>query len=659
MKHSIQIKMSQWWSNQPLRLKGLVVIAVPVLVLLAALVSGYVMSLESRQAQQGIQRTLQIQHDIQEVHTLLAEAATGVRGYLLTGQSNFLEPYRIAETDLPKPLQRLRLQIRDPQQVVLLGRVAALAAKKSEGLHHLVELGSNTPSSTLIPILVSNKMVLDELRRSIDIMRTREELLLQQREEYAEQVHQRAMIATAFAGIAGALGALLAVLLFSTGIVRRVHRLADNAERLARGAPLVPAEPATDELGQLASRLDHASHLLATRSAEAEKAYREAEQANHAKTEFLSRTSHELRTPLNAILGFAQLLERDLQEPAARDSVAHILKGGRHLLALINEVLDIARIETGLIDIDLQAVEVDNLLREAVALITPIADQTGIDISIKLDQNIDTTNPINPADQPEKIHVLADRKRLLQVMLNLLSNAVKYNEQNGNVSLNVMTQGRRARIQVRDTGKGIPTQLQERLFTPFDRLGAEHRSSEGTGLGLAVSRQIVRAMGGDIEMTSSPGKGSTFWIDLPVADNIAINPAALTPAPIQPRLLRNCTVLYIEDQSSNLALVEILLSRRSNITLISASSGSAGLALAITHRPDLILLDLHLPDMDGEQVLASVRATPAMQGTPILILSADALPSTITHMMSAGANAYLTKPLDVSLFFSTLDRLLS
>lgn len=659
MKHSIQIKMSQWWSNQPLRLKGLVVIAVPVLVLLAALVSGYVMSLESRQAQQGIQRTLQIQHDIQEVHTLLAEAATGVRGYLLTGQSNFLEPYRIAETDLPKPLQRLRLQIRDPQQVVLLERVAALAAKKSEGLHHLVELGSNTPSSTLIPILVSNKMVLDELRRSIDIMRTREELLLQQREEYAEQVHQRAMIATAIAGIAGALGALLAVLLFSTGIVRRVHRLADNAERLARGAPLVPAEPATDELGQLASRLDHASHLLATRSAEAEKAYREAEQANHAKTEFLSRTSHELRTPLNAILGFAQLLERDLQEPAARDSVAHILKGGRHLLALINEVLDIARIETGLIDIDLQAVEVDNLLREAVALITPIADQTGINISIKIGQDIDTANPINPADQPKKIYVLADRKRLLQVMLNLLSNAVKYNEPNGSVSLHVLVQGRRARIQVSDTGKGIPAELQERLFTPFDRLGAEHRSSEGTGLGLAVSRQIVRAMGGDIEMTSSPGKGSTFWIDLPVADNIAINPVTLIPAPIQPRLLRSCTVLYIEDQSSNLALVEILLSRRSNITLISASSGSAGLALAISHRPDLILLDLHLPDMDGEQVLASVRATPAMQGTPIVILSADALPSTITHMMSAGANAYLTKPLDVSLFFSTLDRLLS
>ncbi|MDY7540336.1 ATP-binding protein [Undibacterium sp. RTI2.1] len=659
MKHSIQIKMSQWWSNQPLRLKGLVVIAVPVLVLLAALISGYVMSLESRQAQQGIQRTLQIQHDIQEVHTLLAEAATGVRGYLLTGQTNFLEPYRIAETDLPKPLQRLRLQIRDPQQVILLERVAALAAKKSEGLHHLVELGSNTPSSTLIPILVSNKMVLDELRRSIDTMRTREELLLQQREEYAEQVNQRAMIATAIAGIAGALGALLAVLLFSTGIVRRVHRLADNAERLARGASLVPAEPATDELGQLASRLDHASILLATRSAEAEKAYREAEQANHAKTEFLSRTSHELRTPLNAILGFAQLLERDLQEPAARDSVAHILKGGRHLLALINEVLDIARIETGLIDIDLQAVEVDNLLREAVALITPIADQTGIDISIKLDPDIDTANPINPADQPKKIHVLADRKRLLQVMLNLLSNAVKYNEPNGSASLHVLVQGRRARIQVSDTGKGIPAELQERLFTPFDRLGAEHRSSEGTGLGLAVSRQIVRAMGGDIEMTSSPGKGSTFWIDLPVADNIAINPAALTPIPVQPRLLRNCTVLYIEDQSSNLALVEILLSRRRNITLISASSGSGGLELAISQQPDLILLDLHLPDMDGEQVLASVRATPAMEKIPVVILSADALPSTITHMMSAGANAYLTKPLDVSLFFSTLDRLLS
>ncbi|MDQ1813533.1 ATP-binding protein [Massilia sp. CCM 9210] len=641
---SVLASWSQWWSNRSLRVKGLVLIAVPLVILLGALASSYLMGAESRRAQQGVQRTLQIQHDIQEVHTLLAEAATGVRGYLLTGRANFLERYRIAETELPRTLRRLRMQIRDPQQNALLDQVAALAARKSEGLSELVALGNTTPAATLVPILVSNKVVLDELRGHIDAMLAREDVLRRESERFADQVYMRTMVATGVASAAGVLGALVVVLLFSTGIGRRVRDLADNAERLARGAPLAPIAPATDELGQLAARMEHASMLLAARSADAEQAYREAERASKAKTEFLSRTSHELRTPLNAILGFAQLLERDLKTPAERGHVGHILKGGRHLLALINEVLDIARIETGHMDLEPEPVEVDSLLREALALIAPMAGERDVTLA---------------AQAPSSgVHVLADRKRLLQVMLNLLSNAVKYNHPNGTVSLRVEADAQRARIGVSDNGPGIDPSLQARLFTPFDRLGAEHRPGEGTGLGLAVSLQMVRAMGGDIGMESAVGQGSTFRVELPLSAAAghadAARPASIAAPPSQ----RACTVLYIEDQSSNLALVEILLARRANITLLSASTGSEGLALAQRHAPDLVLLDLHLPDVSGLEVLAQLRATAGLSQTPVLMVSADALPATIAGALAAGAAGYLTKPLDVSLFFATLDRLL-
>ncbi|MDM5180873.1 CHASE3 domain-containing protein [Massilia sp. DJPM01] len=228
-------RWSQWWSNRSLRVKGLVLIAVPLVILLGALASSYLMGAESRRAQQGAQRTLQIQHDIQEVHSLLAEAATGVRGYLLTGRANFLERYRIAETELPRTLRRLRGQIRDPQQRALLDQVAALAARKSEGLSELVALGNTTPAATLVPILVSNKVVLDELRAHIDAMLAREDVLRRESERFADQVYTRTMVATGVASAAGVPGAFVVVLLFSTGIGRRVRDLADNAQRLARG----------------------------------------------------------------------------------------------------------------------------------------------------------------------------------------------------------------------------------------------------------------------------------------------------------------------------------------------------------------------------------------------------------------------------------------
>ncbi|WP_211172450.1 ATP-binding protein [Massilia forsythiae] len=657
--------MASWWADRPLRTKGLIVIAFPLAVLFGALVSGYVIGRQTERAQEDVQRVLQIQHDIQEVHTLLAEAATGVRGYLLTGVDNFLDRYRVANVELPRTLARLRSRIRDPEQAERFGRLTLLSEQKRQGLAELVKLGPSTPPPQLVPILISNKALLDRLRDEIGAMLAREMLLRQQSMGFASEVHNRAMMATFVAGAAGVAGALFAVLLFSRGIVGRVQALADNARRLERGESLLPVAGAADELGRLGAGMAQASSLLAARSAEAQRAHREAESANRAKTEFLSRTSHELRTPLNAILGFAQVLEQDAHDPPTRQGAAQILGAGRHLLGLIDEMLDITRIEAGHLDLAQEAVDVHGLLREALALTLPQAQRHGIVLH-------------GPQDRHGATAVLADRKRLLQVTLNLLSNAVKYNRPGGSVRIGAHVHpspdGGRVRIDVTDTGPGIPARLQGRLFTPFDRLGAEQRPVEGSGLGLALSKHLADAMGGTIGVDSTPGQGSRFWIELQAADAPAGAPAAFQPlvqAPVQPPMQalvqtaaqptgqRARTVLYIEDNSSNLALVETLMARRADLRLVSAVTGADGLRVAREEGPELVLLDLHLPDMTGEEVLARLRASGAAGQAPVVVLSADALPSTAERVRAAGADDFLSKPLNVAAFFSTLDRLLA
>ncbi|MFZ6733060.1 ATP-binding protein [Undibacterium sp. Ji42W] len=633
-----------WWADRPLRIKGLIVIAVPIMVLLGTLVSGYLMGVQAKRAQENVQRTIQIQRDIQEVHTLLAEAATGVRGYLLTGYENFLRPYQISETELPKTLQRLREQIRDRQQTELLNALSALAVKKRDGLVELINIGSASPPEKLTQALVMNKKVLDDLRVHIDTMLVREEQLRQQSVRQANKVYDLTMIVTASAAIAGVLGALLTSLLFSTGIVRRVHQLTDNAGRLEHGKTLTPLAAANDELGQLSHRMVRTSHLLAARTEEVQKARQEAERANQSKTEFLSRTSHELRTPLNAILGFAQLLQLDIHAKDAQQSLDHILKGGHHLLALIDEVLDIARIETGHLQLSLEPVEANGLLREALLLIAPLAHVRNI--------------VLTGSEKTSDIYLLADRKRLLQVILNLLSNAVKYNKENGTVTLSVHATATQVQLLVVDSGIGIATDMQKRLFTPFDRLGAEHKPVEGNGLGLVVSMQLAQAMGGGIGMSSLEGQGSQFWVNLPIAQAALPEEGCRQVITELATLHRPCSILYIEDHSSNLVLIEILLARSKHVQLFSAKNGVEGLHMAQQLRPDLILLDLQLPDMSGEEVLQEVRASASLKDIPVVILSADALATTIHRLKAGGANDYLTKPLDVALFFSTLNRLL-
>jgi PAS domain S-box-containing protein len=369
-----------------------------------------------------------------------------------------------------------------------------------------------------------------------------------------------------------------------------------------------------------------------------EQARLEAERASLAKNEFLSRMSHELRTPLNAVLGFAQLLEMDPLTSEQHESLSYILKAGRHLLDLINEVLDIARIEAGRLGISPEPVPVAEVTQEALALTAPLAADRDIRLRSEIFETVGS-------------HVLADRQRLKQVLLNLLSNAVKYNRRGGEVVLSEEALPGRLRIRVTDTGPGIALEKQSRLFIPFERLGTVKGGVEGTGLGLALSKGLTEAMGGSIGVTSRVGEGSTFWIDLPVADAPAErvermeDEGLLVPggAPAE----KISTVLYIEDNLSNFELIERVLARRPGVKLMSAMQGRIGLALAREHQPDLILLDLHLPDIPGDEVLRRLQTDLRTRLIPVVAISADPTPGQSERLLAAGAHACLTKPVDV------------
>jgi signal transduction histidine kinase/CheY-like chemotaxis protein len=367
----------------------------------------------------------------------------------------------------------------------------------------------------------------------------------------------------------------------------------------------------------------------------------EADRANTAKSEYLSRMSHELRTPLNAILGFAQLLELEDLADVQRENLHFILNAARHLLALINEVLDIAAIEAGRLPLSLEPVAVADVVAETVSLIRPLADQHQVLL-------------VSPPQSPST-HVMGDRQRLKQMLLNLLSNAVKYNRQGGTVQIGFEPAAdERLRVQVIDSGLGIPDHALDQLFVPFERLGSEESGVEGAGLGLPLSKRLAEAMGGTLEMSTVLGEGSTFWVELPVAEGPVqraerqqeLLTSAAQPAP-EPEPESALTVLYIEDNLSNLQLVERVLSRRPGVRLISAMRPQLGLELAAEHDPDLILLDLHLPDMPGQEVLRRLQAEPRTAKVPVVILSADARPSLIKELLGQGVKAFMTKPLDV------------
>ena len=377
----------------------------------------------------------------------------------------------------------------------------------------------------------------------------------------------------------------------------------------------------------------------------------EAEKTSLAKSEFLSRMSHELRTPLNSIMGFSQLLEMAAVKEKYPENqvnfIEQILRAGSHLLELINEVLDLSRVESGKIETHPEPVDVKNLLNEMVAFMQPIAQKSKVNIS-------------NDTELTGCSMIKADKGLLKQCILNLLSNAVKYNQEKGEVNLHCRTmENKNIQICVTDTGPGLSEEQQASLFQPFERLGAENSEIEGSGIGLTITKKIVELMGGTVGYESQLGKGSTFFIELPVYGDGEpyMEPVKAVPRPMKSPQGKNIfKILYIEDNQANLALIEHTLSRYSNIQLSSAFNGRQGLQKIQEYIPDLILLDMGLPDMEGLDVLKELKKNRQTKDIPIVVLSANALQSHINQSKDLGIERYLTKPIDIQEFADVINQ---
>jgi PAS domain S-box-containing protein len=413
----------------------------------------------------------------------------------------------------------------------------------------------------------------------------------------------------------------------------------------------VTVSPIRDGNGEIVGAATVARDTTNQRQAEYERlrmleATARAEGANRAKSDFLARMSHELRTPLNSIMGFSQLMQMEGLQPRQQKHASLVLKAARHLLQLINEVLDLTSIEAGRLSVSPEPVALADAVNEAIELIAPLALERDVTV------HADTTGLAGDG------HVMADRNRLKQVLLNLLSNAIKYNRAGGKVEISFTTIAtHHVQTRIADTGTGIRADQLPKLFEPFERLGAKPAETEGTGLGLSISKALLEAMGGTIGVQSVPGSGTTFSIELAKAARQDLGPEAQR----QDARLRQLNtlekqrrILYIEDNLSNLTLVEQILGRYPAIKLLSAIQGTLGLDLAREHQPHLIILDMHLPDISGIEVLKRLKSEQATRDIPVVVLTADASKTQADHARRLGASDYLTKPLDIVSFIETI-----
>ena len=639
MRRPIRGGLKQWWLDRPIRVKGIVVVAVPLVALILITLASIVLQNNERQERHVALAASALNTAANQVLSDAVNAETGVRGYVATGDLTFLDPYNVALTRFTKDLAALRAAAAAERAAGAARAVVASAATEMQELAELRAAVADHPTGPLQGDLLVGKQTMDNLRDQVADLAEQPQASLASRRAAITRMEAQINALTIAGLVLGILGGICGIVLFTSGIARRVIAIAANAERLGQGEPLRPRPQARDELGRLTKALIHAAQLLETRTAELTTARDAALSATQSKNAFLSTTSHEIRTPLNAILGFTQLLQLSDLSAEDRDGVERILAAGRHLLALINELIDIARIESGELSLSVEPVLVRPLAEETCQLMAALAAERSITISLY---------------SPEpSLAVLADQQRLRQILVNLVSNAVKYNRRGGSVSVTCQAAGdHRVTLAVTDTGPGIGAGDLERIFVPFERLGVEQTGIEGSGIGLPLARALAEAMAGQLTAASVHGEGSVFTVTLPRAvmpwarqridlpRQAQVRPADMGAAPMR--------ILYVEDNAANIELVARFLKPAANVVLRTAVTGEAGLAAAIHEPPDFILLDMHLPDISGEEVLRRLRAEPATADVPVAVLSAEAAPGIIRHMRANGVVAYLTKPLDLA-----------
>jgi signal transduction histidine kinase/DNA-binding NarL/FixJ family response regulator len=584
-------------------------IGVTVLVLMVDIFAGVLLlraTSRSAMARRQVSAGLSYEANLAGLMQATLEAETAVRGYLLTGERSYITAARNELRNAP----------------------AILAAIKRGSR------GDATLRHDETRLLVLLRARGQELARTYDLFR---------RGQVAAAI--RLVKTNRGSGLTQQIRVLVAAMSARSGRLVATARRSSRSEEAWSSRASVAAYLSSALLLVVMASLFRAYVLTEAARRESRMAQLEAERLNLAKSGFLSRVSHELRTPLNAILGFGQLLERDLVEQGERETLNQMLGAGRHLLAIVDDLLDLSRIESGELRLSLEPVQVSDVLAETKGLIGPAANSAAVGVRQR---------PVNVS-----LYVRADRQRLIQVLLNLVSNAVKYNRRGGNVVISASrTDAGMVRMEVSDTGNGIAQDAIPRLFTPFERLDAASRGIEGTGLGLALARGLVEAMGGELVLSSEEGVGTTVAFELPVSSAEELSTPRVGPVDAgaaglaseyesEQGLRAAISVLYIEDNPSNVRLVEKIFGLSSDLGLHVAREGSSGVALARELHPDVILLDLHLPDIPGEQVLAALRGDEDLADTPVIIVSADASPVQARRLQAAGANGYLTKPFDI------------
>ncbi|MGH3205352.1 MAG: ATP-binding protein [Streptosporangiaceae bacterium] len=638
MKRLTRRGLKQWWLDRSIRVKGMVVVTVPLVALILIVSASLALQANERQERAVSIAASNLSTSADQVLSDALNSETAVRGYVATGDPVFLAPYDAALSRVSSDIAALRSAAAAegdsaPERVTETTLTTAMA----QFAHMRAAVSAGASAGTLQRELLVGKTTVDTLRDQVNNLAARPSAVVAAHRTDITSMESLIDALTIVGLILGILGGFFGIVLFTSGISHRVIAIAGNAERLGQGEPLLPRPVARDELGRLTKALVDAEGLLDSRTDELTRARDTALSATQSKNAFLSSTSHEIRTPLNAILGFTQLLQLSDLSEEDRDGVERILRAGRHLLALINELIDIARIESGELSLSVEPVLVRPLAEETCQLMATLAAERSITISLC---------------SPEPgLAVFADQQRLRQILLNLVSNAIKYNRRGGTVSITCQAEGdQQVSLVVTDTGPGIREADLERIFAPFERLGVEQTGIEGSGIGLPLARALAQAMTGRLTAASVSGQGSTFTVTLPRAATAWGRDPIEVPRPAVPHVDLGTVpigILYIEDNQANIDVVTGYL-KRTNIVLRTAMTGEEGLEAAARDVPDLILLDMHLPDIGGEEVLRRLRSEPATADIPVAVLSAEVAPTVMRRMRATGVVAYLTKPLDLA-----------